>query len=162
MQFPRLVFWNLIRIKRTDSWRCVFAGSNAASWEWSQINWNLIHHCVLTSLCFSKKYIKKLLFHEGKLDSLVNSWQWLCQGLGKARVLMEHLEAGRRHISIHCCSDCVFSTKRRGTKTDNSQHRLTFEWRKLFSQYKISNKPLRAIQYMACDSFHYMSQEIYG
>lgn len=47
---------------------------------------------------------------KGKLDSLVSLEKWLSQGLSKVRVLMEHLEAQRSHISIRCRSDrvCVF------------------------------------------------------
>ncbi len=73
---------------------------------------------------------------------------------GKARVLMEHLEAERRHISIRCRSDCVcvcvcvFSRKRRGTKTDIPQRWPTSEWRELLLQHK----SLRHMQFMARDS----------
>lgn len=70
------------------------------------------------------KYIKKLLFHEGKLDSLVSLLQCLCQGLREAWVLMEHLEAERSHISICCHSNVVFSNKHWKTYTCNPQPEL--------------------------------------
>lgn len=93
---------------------------------------------------FSKKYIKKLLFHERKFDSLVG-FLAVAMPLRKARVLMEHLEAERSHISIHCRSDrvCVISSEHRETQTDNPQHWLISEWRELPLQYNINNKPVR-------------------
>lgn len=73
---------------------------------------------------------------KGKLDSLVSLEKWLCQGLSKARVLMEHLKAERSHISIHCRSDRVRFLA-------NTEELLSG----INRQYKLNNKPVTLTQY---------------